>query len=69
MIEVCGLKATRLMHCMERVHWRAPALADDIVDDSLLVGGELERHRPKREGCGAGSSLVLPPRSLPLEPT
>ena len=65
----CGLMVTRLMHCMERVHWRAPALAHDIVDESLLVGGELKHNRPKWEGCGASSSLVLPPQSLPLEPT
>ena len=67
--ELRGLMVTRLMHCMERVHWRAPALAHDIVDESLLVGGELKHNRPKWEGCGASSSLVLPPQSLPLEPT
>ena len=66
--ELRGLMVTRLMHCMERVHWCAPALAHDSVDASLLVGGELKRHRPKWEGCGASSSLVLPPQSLPLEP-
>ena len=67
--QVRGLMVTRLMHCMERVHWCAPALAHDSVDASLLVGGELKRHRPKWEGCGASSSQVLPPQSLPLEPT
>ena len=45
-----GVMVSRLIQCTEGVHWRAPALARDIVDESLLFGGDLRRHRPKL--CG-----------------
>ena len=44
------LPATRLIHSTECVHWGAPVLAHNIVDEILLCGGELRRHRPKL--CG-----------------
>ena len=40
-----------------RVHWGAPILAHNIVDETLLCGGELRRHRPKLCG-GSGGELV-----------